>query len=225
MTGATDTKAKVIFGDALELNPADRAGFIEAACSGDESLRARVEVLIAAAQKDDGFLSPAADHTADFSEGERPGARIGRFKLIEQIGEGGFGVVFMAEQDRPVRRLVALKIIKLGMDTRAVIARFEQERQALALMDHPNIARVLDAGASASGRPYFVMDLVKGDTITDYADREKLSIRQRLEVCLQVCSATEHAHTKGIIHRDIKPTNVVVREQDGRPLARVIDFG
>ncbi len=156
---------------------------------------------------------------------EGPGTRIGPYKLLQQIGEGGFGVVFMAEQETPVRRRVALKIIKLGMDTRQVIARFEAERQALAVMDHPNIAKVHDGGATETGRPYFVMELVKGQPITTYCDEHKLPIPQRLDLFVQVCQAVQHAHTKGVIHRDIKPSNVLVSEVDGRPLVKVIDFG
>ena len=156
---------------------------------------------------------------------EGPGSRIGRYKLLEQIGEGGFGVVFMAEQTEPVQRKVALKIIKPGMDTRQVIARFEAERQALALMDHPNIAKVLDAGTTDDGRPYFVMELVKGVPIIQYCDEHRLAPRQRLELFVTVCQAVQHAHQKGIIHRDLKPTNVLVAEYDERPAAKVIDFG
>ncbi len=156
---------------------------------------------------------------------EKPGDRIGRYKLLQEIGAGGFGVVYMAEQEEPVRRRVALKIIKLGMDTKEVIARFEAERQALALMDHPHIAKVLDAGATAGGRPYFVMELVKGERITDYCDKHNLSTRQRLELFVQICQAIQHAHQKGIIHRDIKPSNILVAMQDGVPVPKVIDFG
>ncbi|MFO0874019.1 MAG: serine/threonine-protein kinase [Phycisphaerales bacterium] len=156
---------------------------------------------------------------------EGPGTRIGPYKLLQLIGEGGFGSVFMAEQEKPVSRKVALKIIKLGMDTRSVIARFEAERQALALMDHPNIARVLDAGATETGRPYFVMELCRGEPIVEYCDKNSLSIADRLERFVEVCAAVQHAHTKGIIHRDLKPSNVLVSTQDGRPHAKVIDFG
>ena len=156
---------------------------------------------------------------------ERPGMHIGNYKLLQQLGEGGFGVVWMAEQEQPVRRNVALKVIKLGMDTRQVIARFEAERQALAMMDHPNIARVFDAGATAEGRPYFVMELVRGEPITEYCDRNSVSVQERLALFVQVCHAVQHAHTKGIIHRDLKPSNVLVSVQDGKPLAKVIDFG
>jgi serine/threonine protein kinase/tetratricopeptide (TPR) repeat protein len=156
---------------------------------------------------------------------EQVGALVGPYRLLEQIGEGGFGLVFVAEQQKPVKRRVALKLIKPGMDTRDVIARFEAERQALALMDHPNIARVLDAGATDSGRPYFVMELVHGIPITDYCDRNLLTPRERLELFVSVCQAVQHAHQKGIIHRDLKPSNVLVTAQDGKPVVKVIDFG
>ncbi len=174
------------------------------------------------------MLLDAADHYSPAVEPpikERPGTVIGPYKLMQQIGEGGMGVVFMAEQTRPVQRTVALKIIKPGMDTQQVIARFEAERQALAMMDHPNIAHVLDAGTTDTGRPYFVMDLVKGIPITDYCDQQHFSIRQRLELMIEVCHAVQHAHQKGIIHRDLKPSNVLVAEYDGRPVPKIIDFG
>ena len=156
---------------------------------------------------------------------EGPGTRIGPYKLLEQIGEGGMGIVYMAEQETPVRRKVALKIIKPGMDTGQVVARFEAERQALALMDHPNIATVLDAGATATGRPFFVMELVNGIPITDYCDQARLGPRERLELFVPVCRAIQHAHQKGVIHRDVKPSNVLVTNVDGRPTPKVIDFG
>ena len=154
-----------------------------------------------------------------------PGTVIGPYKLMEQIGEGGFGLVFVAEQQQPVRRKVALKIIKPGMDSRDIIARFEAERQALALMDHPNIAKVFDAGATESGRPYFVMELVKGIPIVEYCDQQQLTTRERLDLFLSVCQAVQHAHSKGIIHRDLKPSNVLVAPHDGVPVVKVIDFG
>ena len=156
---------------------------------------------------------------------EKSGDRIGRYKLLQQIGEGGMGVVYLAEQEEPVRRRVALKVIKLGMDTKQVIARFEAERQALALMDHPNIAKVLEAGATDTGRPYFVMELVRGIKITHYCDENNLSTEQRLDLFIKVSQAIQHAHQKGIIHRDIKPSNVLVADHDGVPVPKVIDFG
>src|SRR5450432_4052564 len=166
-----------------------------------------------------------AERTLEIPRAEGPGGRIGPFKILQQLGEGGFGSVFEAEQEQPVKRRVALKVIKLGMDTREVIARFEAERQALALMDHPHIARVLDAGATDSGRPYFVMELVKGEPITRYCLKHSLTIEQRLQLFEQVCAAVQHAHTKGIIHRDLKPNNVLVSTHDDQPFAKVIDFG
>ena len=167
---------------------------------------------------------PAAPAPArPFTEG--PGTRIGPYKLLQKIGEGGMGVVYMAEQEQPVRRRVALKIIKPGMDTDQVVARFEAERQALALMDHPNIARVFDAGTTDSGRPFFVMELVKGVPITEYCDQAQLSPRERLELFMPVCQAIQHAHQKGVIHRDVKPTNVLVTLFDAKPVPKVIDFG
>ncbi len=156
---------------------------------------------------------------------EGPGSIIGPYKLLEQIGEGGFGVVFVAEQMQPVRRQVALKILKLGMDTRPIVARFEAERQALAIMDHPNIAKVHDGGATPSGRPYFVMELVKGVPITEFCDQNQLTLRQRLELFVPVCQAVQHAHQKGIIHRDLKPANILVTVQDTTPVVKVIDLG
>jgi serine/threonine protein kinase len=167
-----------------------------------------------------------ADVTLDnISSFEAPGTKIGRYKLLQLIGEGGFGSVYMADQEEPVRRRVALKIIKLGMDTKQVIARFEAERQALAMMDHPNIASVFDGGATDTGRPYFVMELVKGIPITEYCDTNNLDTRQRLELFIDVCKAVQHAHQKGIIHRDIKPSNVMVTMHDGKPVPKIIDFG
>jgi len=156
---------------------------------------------------------------------EKAGDTIGRYKLREKVGEGGWGAVYVAEQEEPVRRRVALKVIKPGMDSRQVIARFEAERQALAMMDHPNIARVLDAGTTDTGRPYFVMELVRGIRITDYCDQNKLPMRERLDLFIQVCHAVQHAHQKGIIHRDLKPSNILVTLHDGVPVPKVIDFG
>src|SRR5579864_2711046 len=163
--------------------------------------------------------------TAGVPLAEGPGTLIGRYKLLQQIGEGGFGIVYIAEQQEPVRRMVALKVIKAGMDTREVVARFEAERQALALMDHPNVARIVDGGTTASGRPYFVMDLVKGIPITDFCDQNNLTTETRLRLFMKVCAGVQHAHQKGIIHRDLKPTNVLVTVQEGEPVPKVIDFG
>src|SRR5215472_16737984 len=170
-------------------------------------------------------LSPPPQKTMRVEPIEPPLEQIGRYKLLQPIGEGGCGIVYMAEQQEPVRRRVALKVIKLGMDTKQVIARFEAERQALALMDHPNIAKVLDAGTTDTGRPYFVMDLVKGVPITRYCDENTLTAEQRLRLFVQVCQAVQHAHQKGVIHRDLKPSNILVTEHDGTPVPRIIDFG
>ncbi len=218
-----------IFDAAIELPPERRAAYLHEACGGDDSLRQRVEALLRAHESAEAFMDrPAVElrrETPVVKPAEQPGDRIGRYKLLQQIGEGGCGVVYMAEQEEPVHRRVALKVIKLGMDTKQVIARFEAERQALALMDHPNIAKVLDAGATDTGRPYFVMELVRGIKITDYCDQNNLSTRERLDLFIQVCRAIQHAHQKGIIHRDIKPSNILVTMNDGVPLPKVIDFG
>jgi len=228
--GIDPNQAKSIFLSAVEDRPPEQwSGYLDEACRGNAELRQRVEVLLAAHQGTDRlFDDPAAAlmASADLTEPtEAPGAVIGRYKLLEKIGEGGMAVVYMAEQEQPIRRKVALKIIKLGMDTRQVIARFEAERQALALMDHPSIAKVLDAGATETGRPYFVMELVTGVSITEYCDKDNLSTKDRLVLFLQVCNAVQHAHQKGIIHRDIKPSNVMVTHHDGKPVPKVIDFG
>jgi serine/threonine protein kinase/Tol biopolymer transport system component len=207
----------------------ERSAYLDSACGGDSALRARVEALLKAHDRVGEFLEippPFVDAPVlDESLTEGPGTVIGRYKLLEKIGEGGMAVVYMAEQQEPIRRKAALKIIKLGMDTKQVIARFEVERQALAMMDHPNIAKVLDAGATETGRPYFVMELVTGVSITEYCDRNNLSTKERLDLFIQVCNAVQHAHQKGIIHRDIKPTNVMVTHHDGKPVPKVIDFG
>ncbi len=212
-----------VFNAALELPAAERGAYLDQVCAGDAALRGRVEELLQAGDKAGTFLqSPAAVPPGPggtirlaLTPAEKPGDRIGRYKLLQQIGEGGCGMVYMAEQEEPVQRRVALKVIKLGMDTKSVIARFEAERQALALMDHPNIAKVLDAGATETGRPYFVMELVRGIKITDYCDQNNLSTQERLELFMQVCRAIQHAHQKGIIHRDIKPSNILVTMDDG----------
>src|SRR5580704_15406460 len=222
--------AKGIFLAAVDMaDAAERAAFVERSCGDDAALRQRVEDLLRAYGQSGGPLDKLAAALASTKIAEpipeQVGATIGPYKLMEQIGEGGFGLVFVAEQQQPVRRKVALKIIKPGMDTRDVIARFEAERQALALMDHPNIARVFDAGATASGRPYFVMELVKGIPISEYCDQQQLTARERLELFVSVCQAVQHAHTKGIIHRDLKPSNILVAPHDGVPVVKVIDFG
>ena len=220
-------RAQALFEQIIDLPTDERAQALAKACGNDPQLRAQVEALLDANDGAGSFLGdPTIDHVAAYSEpAEQAGAVIGRYKLLEKIGHGGFGDVYMAQQLEPVKRRVALKIIKLGMDTKQVVARFEAERQALALMDHPNIARVLDGGETASGRPYFVMELVRGDPITDYCDREKLPTRERLKLFQQVCQAIQHAHQKGVIHRDIKPNNVLITVADGQPLVKVIDFG
>ena len=217
-----------LFTEAVRLPPENRSAFLEAACGGDAEMRATVEALLQAHAESGEFLEqgPAEVKAQNALPGEKVGDRVGRYKLLQQIGEGGCGVVFMAEQEKPIRRKVALKIVKPGMDTKTVIARFEAERQALALMDHPNIARVLDAGATESGRPYFVMELVRGIKITDYCDQNSLKTAARLEMFVEICDAVQHAHQKGIIHRDLKPSNILVTTlPSGKPLAKVIDFG
>ncbi len=201
---------------------AEQLAFLDGVCAGQPELRRRVERLLRCHRHEDSFLQPAT--TAEGPVAERPGAVVGVYKLLAQIGEGGMGTVWMAQQTAPVKRLAALKLIKAGMDSKAVIARFEAERQALALMDHPNIAKVLDGGTT-SGRPFFVMELVKGVPITRYCDAHRLTPRQRLELFVPVCQAVQHAHQKGIIHRDLKPSNVLVALYDGRPVPKVIDFG
>ena len=218
-----------IFKAAVKLPPDQRTDYLNQACGLDAELRREIESLLRAHDASGSFLQQpgsGSEATGAYEPiTERPGTTVGPYKLMEQIGEGGFGLVFVAEQQHPVRRKVALKIIKPGMDTREVIARFEAERQALALMDHPNIARVLDAGATENGRPYFVMELVKGIPINEYCDQQQLTARQRLELFLSVCQAVQHAHTKGIIHRDLKPSNILVSPHDGVPVVKVIDFG
>jgi serine/threonine protein kinase/tetratricopeptide (TPR) repeat protein len=221
---------EAIFAAALEKpSPAERRAYLADACTGDADLRARVEALLQAHDDPDSFLEPRGPGPAltvdELPLHDGPGTVIGPYKLMEQIGEGGMGLVFIAEQQQPVRRKVALKVIKPGMDSRQVVARFEAERQALALMDHPNIAQVHDGGSTPTGRPYFVMELVKGVPITDYCDLNQVPIRQRLQLFLHVCQAVQHAHQKGIIHRDIKPSNVLIMSQDGTPVVKVIDFG
>src|SRR5262245_45636419 len=256
MTGASRS-LKELFLAALEVAPTERAAWLERECAGDAALHEQLHRMLAAHDAPHSLFdrpeaappipgsSPtsALGATIDRARAEVPGTTIGPYKLLEPIGEGGMGTVWMAQQTEPVKRLVAIKLIKAGMDSKAVIARFEAERQALALMDHPNIAKVLDAGttgepdaqargeanslagASGSRRPYFVMDLVKGTPITKYCDDHRLTLRQRLELFIPVCQAIQHAHQKGIIHRDLKPSNVLIASYDDKPVPKVIDFG
>src|SRR5262245_45678844 len=222
---------KDIFLKAIEMaTPEQRVAYLDEACGNDSILRRCVEDLLERHFRQDSFMKkPAADgaRTAEFQDAisEGTGTIIDRYKLLEKLGEGGFGAVYVAEQREPVKRRLALKIIKLGMDTKQVVARFEAERQALALMDHPNIAKVLDAGATETGRPYFVMELVRGVPITEYCDENNLLTIERLGLFVAVCNAIQHAHQKGIIHRDIKPSNILVTLHDGEPVPKVIDFG
>ena len=214
-----------IFSEALDLPAAQRDAFLDRACAGDTAQRARIVALLAGHAAAAGFLEQSLVEPPAALPEERPGDVIGRYTLIKKIGEGGCGVVYLAEQKEPVRRRVALKVIKLGMDTRAVITRFEAERQALAMMDHPDIARVFDAGATESGRPFFVMEFVDGVPITKFCDEQSLSMTARLQLFARVCLALQHAHQKGIIHRDLKPSNILVALHDGVPAPKVIDFG
>jgi hypothetical protein len=219
-------RIREVFSHAREkTSPPEREKYLAEACQGEPELRREVESLLKADEEAGSFFDRTKEISTDGIGPERAGMMVGRYKLLQEIGAGGFGVVYMAEQVEPVQRKVALKIIKAGMDTREVIARFEAERQALALMDHPNIARVLDAGATEAGRPFFVMELVRGNPITDYCDQNNLSSRDRLQLFIKVCHAVQHAHQKGIIHRDLKPSNVLVTLHDGEPVPKVIDFG
>ena len=225
-------REELLFQLALTKSTSERAEFLDRECGADKALRARLEALLAAHDAPDELSpkdKPAAKATMKLDLSDAPdeavGQTLGRYKLMERLGEGGCGVVYVAEQTQPVRRRVALKVIKLGMDTKAVVARFEAERQALAMMDHPNIAKVLDAGTTEVGRPYFVMELVRGIRITDYCDQNNLSTNERLDLFIKICQAIQHAHQKGIIHRDIKPSNILVTLHDGVPVPKVIDFG
>ncbi|MBL9170803.1 MAG: protein kinase [Verrucomicrobiales bacterium] len=231
MNANTDRETE-IFEEAVQREGRERAAYLDGACQGDPDLRRRMDELLAAHEAPGETLNTtilAAGGQPGFTPFEPPdesvGQTLGRYKLLERIGEGGCGVVYVAEQTEPVRRRVALKVIKLGMDTQQVVARFEAERQALAMMDHPNIAKVLDAGTTELGRPYFVMELVRGVRITDFCDQANLSTKDRLELFIKVCQAIQHAHQKGIIHRDIKPSNILVTLHDGVPVPKVIDFG
>ena len=243
---AVNRAEEIVFSALKFQSSAERAAFWDRSCSGDAALRAAVEKIWAEYTEAEIFfnkcqpalslgaeaarlLADSTDFTkaisAEFDSDKIVGSKIGPYKLLQKIGEGGCGVVYMAEQEKPVRRRVALKVIKLGMDTKNVIARFEAERQALAMMDHPNIARVLEAGATETGRPYFVMELVRGVKVTTYCDEHRLNVRHRLELFIQICGAIQHAHQKGIVHRDIKPSNILVTMLDGVPVPKVIDFG
>ena len=230
MEGSRPDEAE-IFNTARRIEtPEARRAYIRQACGDDLGLQARIEALLRVHDEDPGFPASTVEGEAPLSSfaasgSEGPGSRIGHYTLIETIGEGGFGVVYLAEQRQPIRRTVALKILKPGMDTRQVVARFEAERQALALMDHPHIARVLDGGETGSGRPFFVMELVKGVAINRYCDEHQLTPRERLALFVPICQAVQHAHQKGIIHRDLKPSNILVANYDGRPSPKVIDFG
>src|SRR5689334_18497263 len=223
------TEREIFLAALQQPTAGERAAFLDQACGSDANLRGQIEALLAEHEQLGSYLEApvaAGQRTLDEAPAtERPGTVIGPYKLLQQIGEGGMGTVFMAEQAKPVQRKVALKVIKPGMDSRQVIARFEAERQALALMDHVNIARVFDGGTTENGRPYFVMELVHGVPITQYCDDSHLTPRERLELFVPVCQAIQHAHQKGIIHRDIKPPNVMVTLYDGKPVPKVIDFG
>ena len=223
-----------LFARACKLPVNDREAFLEQACRGDAELKAEIQTLLDRDEKAAGLpatekLDNKADEslpTTQLESASKPSQDIIEgYRIIETLGEGGMGVVYLAEQGAPLRRKVALKLIKLGMDSKQVIARFESERQALALMDHPNIARVYDAGVTRSGRPYFAMELAKGEPITQYCDRHRLDTRARLELFIQVCEGVQHAHQKGIIHRDIKPSNLLVTIQEEKPVPKIIDFG
>jgi serine/threonine protein kinase len=232
----------LIYATARELPPEERPAYLTRVCEDDSELRKRVEQMLAIADEAEALITDLPETESEEREpghgtpkgfqpeiadmpDETVGQRIGRYKILEKVGEGGCGVVYVAEQTEPVRRRVALKVIKLGMDTKQVVARFEAERQALAMMDHPNIAKVLDAGATDNGRPYFIMELVRGIRITEYCDQNNLPTKERLGLFIQVCQAIQHAHQKGIIHRDIKPSNILVTLNDGVPVPKVIDFG
>ena len=224
MTSELHRRAKEIFLEACERPADERAALLERLCGDERPLRDEVESLLRFHNAGAGETG-GARKTAGLEAGAEAPASIGSYRLLQKLGEGGMGEVYEAEQQRPVRRRVALKIIKWGMDTREVVARFESERQALALMDHPNIAKVLEAGSTDQGRPYFAMELVKGVPITDYCDGNRLATTERLRLFVEVCDAVQHAHQKGVIHRDIKPSNILVTIQDDRAVPKIIDFG
>ena len=224
-------KEREIFIGALEMNdPRSRDAYVKGACGHNVDLYQRITNLLKEHDAKDSLLAQSPlENLVTLPDKRSPteelGSMIGPYKLLQKIGEGGMGIVYMAEQEQPVKRKVALKIIKLGMDTKHVVARFEAERQALAIMDHPNIARVLDGGETESGRPYFVMELVKGIPLTEFCDKNKLTSQERLDLFIKVCQAIQSAHQKGIIHRDLKPSNVLVTLHHGEPMPKVIDFG
>jgi serine/threonine protein kinase len=225
----TVPRVQALFLAALELPPERQGAFLDGECGDDADLRRRVEQLLKAHAASGDFLGPASGSLnstiAGVQQVQTGTTLAGRYRLLELIGEGGMGSVWVAEQSQPVRRKVAIKLIKPGMDSRQVLARFEAERQALALMDHPSIAKVYDGGVTDEGRPYFAMEYVKGIPITEYCDQAKLSIRDRVQLFVPVCQAVQHAHQKGIIHRDLKPSNILVCLYDGQPVPKVIDFG
>ncbi|MCA9728075.1 MAG: serine/threonine protein kinase, partial [Candidatus Eisenbacteria bacterium] len=225
MTTDRTRRASEIFQNAAELPESEREAYLEAACAGDAALDAEVRSLLQHLRAADTFLERPPVRLAPSGVRLDDPNQVGPYRILHRIGEGGFGIVYAAEQSVPLRRRVALKVIKAGMDTAAVLARFDAERQALALMDHPNIARVLDAGATEQGRPYFVMELVKGEPLTEYCDRHRLTVEERLRLFSQTCLAVQHAHQRGIIHRDLKPSNIMVTVVDGHPVPKVIDFG
>src|ERR1700722_928834 len=234
-----ETLTEQLFGEAMELPRDERSAFLEEACRHAPELRHAVEALLAENDRLTGFLSnfpflPPQMGTRGFVVDEKRGSPtldvaektvLGHYLLLEKIGEGGMGEVWLAEQREPVRRTVALKLIRTGMNTREVMVRFDSERQALALMDHPAIAKVFEAGSTPAGLPYFAMEYVAGTPITTYCDRHKLTMRQRMELFIQVCEGVQHAHQKAIIHRDLKPSNILVGEVDDKPMPKIIDFG
>jgi eukaryotic-like serine/threonine-protein kinase len=225
LSGEDWRRLRDLFGDAQEMPASERKAFLDQALAGEPALRAELDSFLASAETVGAFLAPRDSGSARSAVSPAPGSRVGLYRLIELLGEGGFGIVYLAEQEKPIRRRVALKLIKPGMDTRQVIARFEAERQSLALMDHAGIAQVFDAGETEAGRPFFAMEYVPGVSITAFCDQERLRTRDRLELFLTVCDAVQHAHQKGVIHRDLKPSNVLVSRRDGVPVLKVIDFG
>ena len=229
MSPPTD-RTESIFAGAVALPVENRANYLDQECANNPVLRKHVDALLRAHERSSHLLDHpvpgSPQQTVAYGANEKPGTVVaGRYKLLESIGEGGMGTVWVAEQTEPVRRKVALKLIKSGMDSKSVLARFEAERQALAMMDHPNIAKVLDGGLTEQGRPYFVMEYVKGVPITEYCDTTRLNVQERLTLFMQVCQAVQHAHQKGIIHRDLKPSNILVAPYDDKPVPKIIDFG